>query len=502
MPDRRRPGGVGNSGSPRPIVPEIPVETVVPRTMFVPSFALHLVATMPLRPTASASLAPPTRLALVAAAAVTVVAVAAVGRAVEVEPPLAAVEEAAFTDSPILELPAADAPALSVVPEELAAPAPIAAEVPRLGPPTVLDASARSADGMLLDQLELDEMPFEASSGRWFWNGGWYLGAESLWMHRSRQGRQVIYEDINFTGVPRNVIPYTSTGQPFNLAPGARITLGKSLGRDYLDRDQSLEMIYYGGMDWSDESGWNAMEGGLIYTPLNLLAPGFNGATRAYSTYRSDLNSLELNYKLRRRLGRDQLVMSPGGDWTRHAERGFLPGLIVGARLARVAEDFWMQTTRENTTPPTPPSTFGGFYSVGTDNWLLGLNLGAELISQNEFFYWGLRGRVAPAINFASTDQAANGVNNTAFPTDATGSIAFSDSASQAAASFIGDLTLMLGWNVTPNFSLQAGWDFLWVAGIATAERQFNLNEREFDDIDSGGQTFFNGLSFGFYGSW
>jgi hypothetical protein len=194
--------------------------------------------------------------------------------------------------------------------------------------------------------------------------------------------------------------------------------------------------------------------------------------------------------------------MSPGGNWSRHAERGFLPALIVGTRVARVAEDFWMQTSRENAVPPVPLSTFGGTYTVGTDNWLLGLNLGAELISQNEFYYWGLRGRAAPSINFASTDQAARGVNNTTTPVASTGSIAFTDAASQNAASFIGDLTLMAGWNVTPNFALQVGWDFLWVAGIATAERQLNLDDREFNDIDTSGDTFFNGLSFGFYGSW
>jgi hypothetical protein len=161
-----------------------------------------------------------------------------------------------------------------------------------------------------------------------------------------------------------------------------------------------------------------------------------------------------------------------------------------------------MYTSRENLTPPTPPSTFSGAYSIGTDNWLLGFNLGAELISQSEFYYWGLRGRASPSINFASTDQAAAGVNATTFPIDSTGSIAFTDSADQAAASFIGDLTLLAGWQVTPNFALQVGWDFLWVAGIATAERQLNLDQREFDDIDTGGQTFYNGLSFGFYGSW
>jgi hypothetical protein len=40
------------------------------------------------------------------------------------------------------------------------------------------------------------------------------------------------------------------------------------------------------------------------------------------------------------------------------------------------------------------------------------------------------------------------------------------------------------------------------VAGIATYERQYNLNNTQFNDIDAGGQTFYQGISFGFLGSW
>jgi len=50
--------------------------------------------------------------------------------------------------------------------------------------------------------------------------------------------------------------------------------------------------------------------------------------------------------------------------------------------------------------------------------------------------------------------------------------------------------------------SLQVGYDFLWVAGIASATRQFNLDQRDLNAIDVGGQTFYNGFSFGFNGSW
>ncbi len=380
-------------------------------------------------------------------------------------------------------------------------PPPAADDRSILAPPEVLDVSA--ARGMLVDDFQLDEMPLEASSGRWFWNGGWYLGAESMWMQRSRENRQKIAEDINVSGPVRLPQNYTTTGQPFDVSPGARITIGKSLGRDFVDRDRALEFVYYGGMNWYDYAGWNALPGGVIITPLNLGAAGFNYAGRYETTVRSDFNSWEWNYRLRRRLGRDQLVMGPGGDWVRHAERGFLPGLIVGTRFARMTEGFTLKSSRpdnDGILPPVPPSQFGGFYQINTQNWLLGLNLGAELVSQNEFFYWGLRGRAAPAITFANMSQAAFGVNTTTI--GPTGTTSVSDAASQVGAGFLGDMTIMAGWQVTPNFSFQAGYDILWVAGVATSERQFNLDNKDLHDIDAGGQAFYQGFSIGCHGSW
>ncbi len=364
--------------------------------------------------------------------------------------------------------------------------------------PAVLDVSSRFGEGMLLEDFQVDEMPFEASSGDWFWNGGWYVGAESLWMDRSRNNRRVIFEDVDVVAPARETIRYTTTPQPFNVAPGARITIGKSLGRDYLDRDRAFEFIYYGGMTYSDTDGRNALADGFLISPLAPLAPGFNGATAFTTDMDSDFNSWEWNYKLRRRLGRDQLVMSPGGNWTRHAERGFLPALILGTRLATVNERFTLTTGRGDATP----EQFGGRYNIDAGNWLLGLNIGGELISQNEFYYWGLRGRAAPALTFASTSQQAAGVDTLFIPPGGRQTVAFTDQATRTGPGFIGDLTLMAGWHITPNFALQVGYDFLWVAGMATATRQFNLDNRDIDAIDVGGQTFYNGLSFGFYGSW
>ena len=390
------------------------------------------------------------------------------------------------------------APAESIIREETVAD-PTPAVESLADPPGILGVASGAFDGMLMDDFNVDEMPFEASSGRWFQNGGWYVGGESLWMERGRNNRVNIVQDI--APSPSNpqqlsLISYTTMAQPFNVAPGARATIGKSLGRDYLDRDRFVEFVYYGGMTYEDNDGWNARANGTLVTPLNYVAPGFTNASTYFTAFNSDFNSWEWNYKLRRRLGRDQLVMSPGGNWTRHAERGWLPSLIVGTRLATTNEDFRLISSRTG----VPSSQFGGDYVINTSNWLFGLNLGAELISQNEFYYWGLRGRAAPALSLGSTNQTAFGIN-TNLP-EGSQTISFSDQATRTGAGFIGDLTILAGWQIKPNFALQIGYDFLWIAGMATANRQFNLDNRDNYAIDVGGQTFYNGVSFGFNGSW
>jgi hypothetical protein len=361
-------------------------------------------------------------------------------------------------------------------------------------PPSMVESVSGPLDGMFIDE-SFEEMPFEASSGRWFSSGGWYAGGESLWMGRSINNRQVIAEE-DVSGIGEGVYNYTTFAQPFNVAPGARATIGKSLGRDYLDRDRSIEFVYYGGMTYEEVSSWNSIFQDNLTTPLFPFFPGFNNAGTYTTTFNSDFNSYEWNYKLRRRLGRDKVVMSPDGQWTKHAERGWLPAIIIGPRLANVNEDFTFVSSR----PGVPSDQFSGRYLIHTSNWLLGLNLGGELVSQNEFYYWGLRGRAAPSLTFADTTQYAVGVNTTGIGPGGSGG--FSDQETKTAPGFIGDLTLFAGWNITPNFAFQVGYDFLWVAGMATATRQFNLDGRDNNAIDVGGQTFYNGLSFGFNGSW
>jgi hypothetical protein len=112
-------------------------------------------------------------------------------------------------------------------------------------------------------------------------------------------------------------------------------------------------------------------------------------------------------------------------------------------------------------------------------------------------------------MSFSGGQQTVSSVNTlTTFPGTTTpfpfrtGSISRASSNQQLNAGFIGDLSLFAGWNVTPNFAIKAGYDFLWVAGIATATRQFDLDNVRNRPLDGGGQVFYNGLTVGCEGSW
>ena len=359
-----------------------------------------------------------------------------------------------------------------------------------------VDAPEIMGGEILIEEPAVEEMPVLASSGKWFTSGFWYGSGESLWFDRSRNKRVTVGVDTLDTR-----FQFTTLAQPFDVSPGARGTLGRSLGRDYLGRDRFIEFTYYGGFQWSGVDAWNSLTASpTLISPLGINVPGFNLANTYATSLDSNFNSIELNFRLRRRLGRDQMVMSPNGGWSRHAERGYLPGLILGLRLANVDEDFWFRSRRDN----VAPEVFSGNYDITTQNWLLGMNIGGELVSQNEFYFWGLRGRAAPALTFASTQQSVVGINTTNIPANPVvpSPVIRSDENTQTSPGFIGDLTLFAGWNVTPNFALKVGYDFLWVAGIATATRQFNLDDVREDPMDAGGQIFYNGVSFGFEGSW
>ena len=120
--------------------------------------------------------------------------------------------------------------------------------------------------------MPLLQLPEVASSGEWFSSSGWYGGAEVLFFDRSRIDRQTVGEERN-AATGALVDTFTTTPIPFDLAPGARITIGDWLGRDDLDRDRSLELVYYGGFSFFQRDSRNALPG-TFTDIINLMETG------------------------------------------------------------------------------------------------------------------------------------------------------------------------------------------------------------------------------------
>ena len=126
---------------------------------------------------------------------------------------------------------AADGPTLLAEPEEV-----VARE--SISPEFMNEVSARAADGLRVQDFEIEEMPFEVSSGKWFSSGQWYGSAEVLMMSRSRNYRRVMGYDPSVVGLPNPSLrpnlagTFVTTGIPWDLVPGARLTIGEHLDRD------------------------------------------------------------------------------------------------------------------------------------------------------------------------------------------------------------------------------------------------------------------------------
>jgi hypothetical protein len=57
----------------------------------------------------------------------------------------------------------------------------------------------------------------------------------------------------------------------------------------------------------------------FLTSDINPFIGGFNGSDEQTFRYVSDLDNYELNYRVSWRLGRDQMVLQPGGDWVQQA---------------------------------------------------------------------------------------------------------------------------------------------------------------------------------------
>ena len=337
-------------------------------------------------------------------------------------------------------------------------------------------------------------------SGTWFNRGKWYARQDFVYMSRFSTDTRTLIGD--FTAVdPQTQVPLesTTTGRSLGFEPGGRITLGRFLCRDQKNRDHSLEFAFFGLFDWQQSNG---MVGRSVNSLFTLIDPytatadqvgGFNAVQEQSFTYDSSFDSYEMNYVIAQRLGRDRLEMSPEGEWVRKLSPSHISTFLGGPRYISTGEGFdWRSAAAD-------PDVANGLYQVTTNNQLVGLQFGHELIIQRPKFRFGIRNKVGGYINYSDQNTFVNIVDSRQ---GTTGDQTRIESGNAHDMTFIYDLNIMAAYHIRPNLAIRAGYDFMFINQLALAPEQLTFVPPPSSRIVTGGALLLNGFSLGLEMVW
>ena len=383
------------------------------------------------------------------------------------------------------------------------------------------------------------------SSGDWYRNGHWYVDTTAAGIWRSSGKPTVLALDLSglatgTSGAPVVDTPInqiTTRHKGFRFEPGLGLTMGRYLGRDYFNRDASVEFGFLGLFDWdTDLTLASALQselftalnktgpGGSTRGPITLggqsvplgvtLIPGFDAVDTQEFAYSSDFDSFELNVRLSNRPGRDRMVAMPDGTWTRQITDGGVPSFFAGMRYISLEERLLWLSRGAGTNSQ-------GRYQVKTNNALFGLQFGGDYKWVTKTWSAGAMGKVGAYVNFADMRRDIFGTGNEASLPESIYQEVFgpgvnpyvfadnlpsrSERNQQVSWRYSGaqrtsvysvflETKMFTQYNVNPNLSFRMAWDMFWINGLAMAPYQVHF-EPENAKINAGGNVFFTGLS-------
>ncbi len=330
------------------------------------------------------------------------------------------------------------------------------------------------------------------------------------------------FNDTNFFGtdsdgnsvflgtVPAPVLNIRSA--PFDIAAGYATTIGHHLGRDTENRDHFIEFTYWGLNHWGESlqingsrlfrfnpaTGQTVAATGSLSSLYEESVGGFNRADVHATSYEADLDNFEVNVRLSPRGRKDRLVLHPSGRWQRECQPGKYMSYLIGLRVLLLDESFEFRSRgviEDLTSGIAIPSNVSGDYLVSSRNELFGIQMGFDYTNRKCKWTWGTRVRAGAYVNFA--DQASR------ITTDALGDPFVSSNlditlgARKNEASLLGEVGLFATYKLRPNVALRAGYDFMWVTGLARASEQFLFVTNPVAKVNSNGRIYTHGLTLG-----
>ncbi len=296
-----------------------------------------------------------------------------------------------------------------------------------------------------------------------------------------------------------------TNNQPFAIAnqnsqnPGAFLMTTRSMTPTVAP---GVRLLY--GRRLSDCTGWEAgylgvygMYGDALAAGTNQVnvagelgenVPGFANATFVEADYWSSLNSAELNVFRSNscascdpcaRLACKRCYHCSTVDW------------LAGFRWASLEEQATLGVIGRAGDRPTP-------YTVNTSSNLIGFQVGVR--GRTEWQRFAFEGGVKTALAGATLYQSQSEI-------DVPGSgltARTARSSSTGGVGMIADINLAAIYRINHVWGLRAGYNLLWLSGVALAPSQFDFS---FDDdsglgLDHGAGLFLNGASVGLEARW
>jgi hypothetical protein len=371
----------------------------------------------------------------------------------------------------------------------------------------------------LHDQWHGPEAPIE-STGTWLRRGFWYAEAEAVVWNRmwNRDDKFFAAADPQvesnnfFDSIPNVSSPLEFDTNRFLMLqstnPGqdasVRATLGQFLFRDSRNRDHTAEFTAFGGGDWEQQRVISSpgnfglfvpfhVDGGLINQQGQVVGNrSFDRSTRQSIDYSSNCNSFEGNYRVRARMSRDRLIMDANGHWHRSGSNTWVREYLAGFRFMEMREYLdWRAEDIQNGT--TANLGNDGTYVIKTDNDMFGLQLGTGITYEAP--RWSLGFTCKGGIFF----NDALGLSSLDFTLDDDDD--FNLRLREDELSFIGEAKLMGRFHVTPNFSVRASYELMYLESVALAPSQANFIPF-FSYLNTTGDPLYHGASFGFETFW
>jgi hypothetical protein len=223
-----------------------------------------------------------------------------------------------------------------------------------------------------------------------------------------------------------------------------------------------------------------------------IFVPGFSDANLQSYRNDTDLNSWELNLRVRTRPTRDRIVMQPNGQWVRYGTPSRVIEFLGGFRVLSL-NDSVHYLSEGGRNAENPDQTIDGVYRVRTHNDLAGIQFGAGFTERYTEWSWGVKAKAGGFVNYMDRKSDVR--------TTEGGIAERSEDINDETLTVMAEAKLYAVYQLRPNLAVRTSYDALFLNGVALAPENLGL-ESTFPKLNIDGGPYFHGLSFGFEAFW